>query len=103
MTLKYLFSVRVFLLVFINCTEEEANFDYLNNVQPPAEVTALFQVTQDNTGLVTITPNASGAVTYNITYGDGTTDPVSVKQGGNIYLDGTKVGTAMSVSTYRVQ
>lgn len=27
----------------------------------------------------------------------------AVKQGGNIYLDGTKVGTAMSVSTYRVQ
>ena len=27
----------------------------------------------------------------------------TVKQGGNIYLDGTKVGTAMSVSTYRIQ
>ena len=27
----------------------------------------------------------------------------TVKQGGNVYLDGTKVGTAMNVSTYRVQ
>ena len=27
----------------------------------------------------------------------------SVKSGGNVYLDGTKVGTAMNVSTYRVQ
>jgi hypothetical protein len=27
----------------------------------------------------------------------------AVKSGGNIYLDGTKVGTAMNVSTYRVQ
>jgi hypothetical protein len=26
-----------------------------------------------------------------------------VKSGGNVYLDGTKVGTAMNVSTYRVQ
>jgi phage-related protein len=26
-----------------------------------------------------------------------------VKQGGNIYLDGTRVGTAMNVSTYKVQ
>lgn len=26
-----------------------------------------------------------------------------VKQGGHVYLDGTKVGTAMNVSTYRVQ
>jgi hypothetical protein len=28
---------------------------------------------------------------------------VEVKKGGNVYLDGTKVGTAMSVSTYKVQ
>ena len=27
----------------------------------------------------------------------------TIKQGGNVYLDGTKVGTAMNVSTYRVQ
>ena len=27
----------------------------------------------------------------------------AVKSGGNVYLDGTKVGTAMNVSTYRVQ
>lgn len=27
----------------------------------------------------------------------------TVKQGGNVYLDGTKVGTAMSVSTYKIQ
>lgn len=27
----------------------------------------------------------------------------TVKQGGHVYLDGTKVGTAMNVSTYRVQ
>lgn len=27
----------------------------------------------------------------------------TVKQGGNIYLDGTKVGTAMAVGTYKVQ
>jgi hypothetical protein len=27
----------------------------------------------------------------------------SVKAGGNVYLDATKVGTAMSVGTYKVQ
>ena len=26
-----------------------------------------------------------------------------IKQGGNVYLDGTKVGTAMAVSSYKVQ
>ena len=27
----------------------------------------------------------------------------TVKAGGNVYLDATKVGTAMSVGTYKVQ
>jgi hypothetical protein len=26
-----------------------------------------------------------------------------IKQGGNVYLDGTKVGTAMAVGTYKIQ
>ena len=28
---------------------------------------------------------------------------LAVKSGGNVYLDGTKVGTAMNVGTYKVQ
>ena len=28
---------------------------------------------------------------------------MAVKAGGNVYLDATKVGTAMNVGTYRVQ
>ncbi len=90
-TLKYLFSYSLVLLVFMNCTNEEDNFDYLNTVVVPTNVSALFQVTQDNTGLVTITPNATGAVSFNIDFGDESEIAV-VNQGENIqhtYLEGT--------------
>ncbi len=90
--LKYKISYCLALLILFSCTNEEDSFDYLNNVAAPANVSALFQVTQDNTGLVTITPNAEGAVSYNVTLGDGATDVVAVKQGGNtqhVYAEGT--------------
>ena len=89
--LKYKISYCLALLILFSCTNEEDSFDYLNSVTAPANVSASFLITRDNTGLVTITPNAEGAVSYNITLGDGTTDVVAVKQGGNtehIYPEG---------------
>lgn len=89
-TLKHVFVCTI-ALVLINCTKDENNLDYLNNVQAPTNVNALFQITQDNTGLVTITPNSDGAVSYNIDFGDGS-EPENVLQGKNVehtYLEGT--------------
>ena len=80
-TLKYLLGYCLVLLVFVNCTNDNNNFDYLSTAVAPSNISALFQVTQDNTGLVTITPNATSAVSYNITLGDDTAEPVVVKQG----------------------
>ena len=91
-TFKYLLSCSIVILAFINCSDDEANFDYLNTVAPPTNVTALFQVTQDNTGLVTITPNSDGASKYNVYFGDETAEPEVVIQGRNIehvYAEGT--------------
>ena len=89
-TLKYLLSF-VFVLVLINCTKDDNNLDYLENVEAPTNVTALFQATQDNSGLVSITPNSEGAVSYNINYGD-SEGSVKVNQGetiDHIYTEGT--------------
>ncbi len=90
--LKYILINCLALFILFSCNNEEDNFDYLNSATAPANVNALFQVTQDNTGLVTITPNAEGAVSYNITYGDDTTESVVVKQGANtqhVYAEGS--------------
>lgn len=77
-TLKYILSFILVLLMA--CTEEYNDLSFADEVVAPSEVSALFEVTQDNTGIVTITPNAIGATSYNINYGDGS-EPVSVQQG----------------------
>ncbi len=91
-TIKYIVSLGVILLFFANCSEDDNNLDFVKKVTPPTNVSALFQVTQDNTGLVTITPSAEGAVSFNITFGDETEAPGTVAQGESIdhtYAEGT--------------
>ncbi|MGZ0015763.1 hypothetical protein [Yeosuana sp. AK3] len=91
-TLKYLLSFSLAFFVLFNCTDDDDNLNHLKTIVAPTEVSALFQITQDNTGLVTIVPNANGAVSYNITFGDDTTEPVSLAQGESvehIYAEGT--------------
>ena len=52
----------------------------------------MFTITQDNTGLVTITPSGEGAVSYEIALGDTTKNPVSIAPGASlkhVYAEGT--------------
>ena len=83
-TLKYIFGFCLASILFTNCAVDDRNFDYLNDVEAPTDISAVFRITQDNTGLVTITPNANGAVSYNVLFGDGTTLPAKVLQGESI-------------------
>ena len=57
-TIKYLFSFCLVVLTFAGCVEDEKDLSFVTNVVAPTEVSMLFNVTQDNTGLVTITPIA---------------------------------------------
>ena len=81
-TLKYIFSLA--LVIFISCAEDDNNLSFVDEVAAPTNVSALFQITQDNTGTVTIIPNSEGAVTYNITLGDDTAEPIIIENGENI-------------------
>ena len=81
-TIKYTIGLLIFLVSFTGC-EEEDNFGFLDEITAPTNVSAVYTITQDNTGLVTITPNGEGAVSYNIDLGDGS-DVVTVKEGENI-------------------
>jgi len=88
-TLKYIFGLCLALLVVWNCSDDD-NLDYLNEVDAPSEVTANFLPVLDestgNLGLITITPNAIGAVSYNVNFGDGdgTEDTTKVNQGESV-------------------
>lgn len=91
--LKYFLSAILIVTAIWSCTDEDfGSLDFLSTAAAPANVDALFNVTQDNTGTVTITPNAEGAVSFDIFYGDNTALPSNVKQGKSIvhvYKEGT--------------
>ncbi|MBJ6368440.1 PKD domain-containing protein [Snuella sedimenti] len=92
-TLKYLYTFSIALLLIFGCTEDN-DLSFVDKVVAPSDVSATFKVTQDNTGVVNITPNAVGASNYNITFGDDTTEPVNVIQGEGIthtYKEGSYV------------
>lgn len=68
------------------------DISFIDSAAAPDKLAALFDITQDNTGLVTITPNGEGAVSFIVDYGDGTTTTANVTAGGSTqhkYAEGT--------------
>lgn len=103
--IKFIFGFVCLLAIAISCTVDGIDDDtsFINSADAPANIVAFYNITQDNTGLVTITPNGEGAVSYEVYYGDGTTVPGIVAQGKNtshIYKEGTYtvkiIGTSIS-------
>ncbi|MDE3236092.1 MAG: hypothetical protein KGO81_09075 [Bacteroidota bacterium] len=90
--LKYYFSSLLLLLVVAGCKKESfTDTSFASTAAQPAKLTMMFEITQDNTGLVTITPNGEGIVAYDIYYGDNTSTPVHVVAGKStkhIYAEG---------------
>jgi hypothetical protein len=82
---KYLFSL-VFLLSMVVSCKKEVNDDisFVAAGAAPEALSVIFQITQDNSGLVTITPNGTGAIFYDVFFGDGTATSVKVDAGKNI-------------------
>jgi hypothetical protein len=91
--IKNIFKISIILLLIITaCTDDIRDTSFAGNMVLPSEVAATYQITQDNTGAVTITPSANGAVSFNIYFGDATADPAKISQGesvDHIYAEGT--------------
>ena len=79
-------------LLLVACTKTEfTDTSFVDRGEAPSELSAMFEITQDNTGLVTITPNGVGAVAYEVYYGDGNNTPAKVVAGKNtthVYQEG---------------
>lgn len=73
-----LFMLTAFV---ISCSDDENSLDSVNNTDPAGNITALFTITQDNSGLVTITPNADGAIRFEVYDGDGGVEPTALNPG----------------------
>jgi len=90
--MKILRNITAFLFVLFlayACETDEDRFYSLDYISAPASVDAVFDITQDNTGLVTIVPNSEGATKYTIDFGDGnTTDLKLLEKAMHTYTEG---------------
>ena len=82
-TIKQIFTLLFVFTTIISCNEdfmEETDF----GIVAPSEVSASFQITQDNTGLVTITPTAVNAISFDVDFGDGSAVSTGVAPGKGV-------------------
>jgi hypothetical protein len=78
-------------LPFFGCESDDDALVDLEQVQAPANLGATFQITQDNSGLVEITPTGEGAAVYTVDFGDGSTPAEGIKVGDaveHVYAEG---------------
>lgn len=79
---KYLYSILFLLTMLVACKKEDLeDVSFAENAAAPGNLSALLDITQDNTGTVTITPNGEGVAYYQVYYGDNTSTPAKVTPG----------------------
>lgn len=82
----------ILISTFSGCKKEiNDDVSFVETTATSAKLGAMFTITQDNTGLVTITPNGEGVASFEIAYGHGTAGPVKVLPGGStskVYPEG---------------
>ena len=87
------------VLFVVACTDNLRDISFLDSVPYPSNISATYSITQDNSGLVTITPKADGAVSFELDFGDGS-EAVTVPHGesvDHVYAEGTyEVGISAS-------
>ena len=90
--IKYFLSAFLMIALFAGCEKADTNdLSFVDAAAAPAKLSVMFDITQDNSGLVTITPNGEGAIFYDVYYGDATTTPVNLAAGKNtthVYAEG---------------
>ncbi|MFV0375703.1 MAG: hypothetical protein ACK5JD_00210 [Mangrovibacterium sp.] len=87
---KQILALLFVVLFAFACETDEDKLYQLGNIPAPTNVDAVFDITQDNTGLVTILPNAEGATKFIIDFGDGseTVEISNLKSVKHTYAEG---------------
>ena len=60
----------LFLIVVLSCTQEDRDTAFTDGIAVPSNLSLLAQITQDNTGTVTLTPSGESVAQYTIDFGD---------------------------------
>lgn len=80
---KYFLSLLILIVFAIGCSVDKYDdLSSLNSIAAPSAVEAIFDVTNDNSGNVTITPSGQGTGSYDVFFGDGA--DANVQSGANI-------------------
>ncbi|WP_158826872.1 hypothetical protein [Mucilaginibacter lacusdianchii] len=83
--IKYFLSITLLLVIVTGCKKDSFNDTSLvEGGADPAKLSVMFDITQDNTGLVTITPSGEGVASYDVYYGDSGANYMKVTPGKSI-------------------
>jgi len=92
-TIKKVLNLSLLAVFLLGCVQEDDfNSKLVEEIAPPTNVSAAVTVTQDNTGLVTITPLGQGVTSFKINFGDGSEESDLINPGSNIdhvYAEGS--------------
>ena len=83
---KYILTILAAMALFTAGCKKVAYEDtaFVDGASAPAKLSAMFDITQDNSGMVTIYPNGEGVAYYIVYFGDGTTASAKVESGGSV-------------------
>lgn len=88
--LKYSFFLLL-LLGISSCTEEDT-IPQLDDIPAPSNLSVLFTIASDNSGLVNIQPSGQGVTQYAVHFGDGSEEVAEISPGEkaeHVYTEGT--------------
>ena len=93
-------------LVLTTCADDDRDTDFINDAAAPTNISLLFEVTQDNSGLVSMTPSAEGATFFEIFFDANGEESATAEPGetvDHVYAEGTytvrTVATAVNGKT----
>ncbi len=81
-TLQYIYLFFAIALLS-NCQNDDNGTDFINTVTAPTNVSLVVNMTQDNSGLATLTPVGEGVNSFEIDFGDGSEDSGSLSPGSS--------------------
>jgi hypothetical protein len=84
-TIKYISTLALLVGIMAGCKKEVYDDTSLDQSgEAPSTLNALFEITQDNSGNVAITPTGNNASYYDVAFGDTTNTPARVAAGNKV-------------------
>lgn len=98
--LKYISAFLIILAIAFACETDDDKYTF-DNLSAPSNVSVLFDITTDNTGLVTMFPSADGATKFLISFGDVADETPSEYKNGevvtHVYAEGNYTVTIQAM------